>query len=125
MTAEHQITTQQERRLDGLTWWRSYCSCEEYRSGLHRERDRAFETGWDHAMAKQDPEIPPTPDLYTVAEVAKLARVSRMTIYRLVHVGGDHGMAAIQVGHGYRIPREEVEKLLRGGCLGGTPKHQD
>lgn len=43
------------------------------------------------------------------SEVARIARVSKMSIYRLIHSGE---MRAAKVGCQFRIPRGEVEKLL-------------
>jgi excisionase family DNA binding protein len=39
--------------------------------------------------------------LLTIAEVAERWRVSKMTVYRLVHSGA---LRSIQIGHSYRIP---------------------
>lgn len=47
--------------------------------------------------------------LLTVGEVARVMRVSNMTIYRLIKSGQ---MAAIRVGKNYRIRRRDVEKYL-------------
>jgi excisionase family DNA binding protein len=46
----------------------------------------------------------------TVAEVAQMMRVSKMTVYRLVH-GGD--LPAIRVGRSFRVPEEAVHEYLR------------
>ena len=46
----------------------------------------------------------------TVAEVAELMRVSRMTVYRLVH-GGE--LPAARVGRSFRVSRRAVENHLR------------
>ncbi|MDT7705094.1 MAG: hypothetical protein QOG20_701 [Pseudonocardiales bacterium] len=46
----------------------------------------------------------------TVAEVAAMMRVSKMTVYRLVH-GGD--LPAARVGRSFRVPRSAVEDYLR------------
>lgn len=46
----------------------------------------------------------------TVAEVAKAMRVSKMTVYRLVHAGE---LAAVRVGRSYRVPRHVVDEYLR------------
>lgn len=56
--------------------------------------------------------MPDTPDmtLLTVAEVADTMRVSRMTVYRMVHSGE---LPAIRFGRSYRIPAVAVEELLR------------
>ena len=47
----------------------------------------------------------------TVAEVASLMRVSKMTVYRLVH-GGE--LAAVRVGRSFRVPEGAVREYLSG-----------
>lgn len=46
----------------------------------------------------------------TVAEVAASMRVSKMTVYRLVHAGD---LPAIRVGRSFRVPEEAVNDYLR------------
>ena len=46
----------------------------------------------------------------TVAEVAAAMRVSKMTVYRLVH---DGRLPALQVGRSFRIPESAVADYLR------------
>jgi excisionase family DNA binding protein len=46
----------------------------------------------------------------TVAEVAGLMRVSKMTVYRLVHGGG---LPAVRVGRSFRVPEQAVHDYLR------------
>ena len=46
----------------------------------------------------------------TVAEVAALMRVSKMTVYRLVHSGE---LAAVRVGRSFRVPDTAVHAYLR------------
>jgi excisionase family DNA binding protein len=46
----------------------------------------------------------------TVAEVAATMRVSKMTVYRLVHAGD---LPAARVGRSFRVPRGAVEDYLR------------
>jgi excisionase family DNA binding protein len=46
----------------------------------------------------------------TVAEVATVMRVSRMTVYRLVHNGD---LNAVRVGKSFRVPEREVHEYLR------------
>ncbi|MFJ8932117.1 helix-turn-helix domain-containing protein [Streptomyces sp. NPDC102364] len=46
----------------------------------------------------------------TVAEVASVMRVSRMTVYRLVHSGH---LPAIRVGRSFRVPEQAVHEYLR------------
>jgi excisionase family DNA binding protein len=50
----------------------------------------------------------------TVAEVAALMRVSKMTVYRLVHSGE---LAAVQVGRSYRVPEKAVHDYLRDAYI--------
>lgn len=45
----------------------------------------------------------------TVAEVAALMRVSRMTVYRLVHAGT---LPAVRVGRSYRVPERAAHDYL-------------
>lgn len=49
------------------------------------------------------------PSLYTIAEVADFMRVSKMTVYRMVHSGD---LPAIKVGKSYRIPASAIEQIL-------------
>ena len=46
----------------------------------------------------------------TVAEVASIMRVSKMTVYRLVHNGE---MPAVRVGRSFRVPEQAVHDYLR------------
>ena len=46
----------------------------------------------------------------TIAEVAAKMRVSKMTVYRLVH-GGE--LAAVRVGRSFRVTEDEVNDYLR------------
>jgi len=46
----------------------------------------------------------------TVAEVAAVMRVSKMTVYRLVHSGE---LPAIRVGRSFRVPEQAVHDYLR------------
>ena len=46
----------------------------------------------------------------TVAEVADIMRVSKMTVYRLVH-GGE--LPAVRVGRSFRVPEDAVNEYLR------------
>ena len=63
------------------------------------------------------PPVPARPDsnltdvrFLTVAEVAALMRVSKMTVYRLVHSGE---LAAVRVGRSFRVPEKAVHEYLR------------
>ncbi|MDP3891667.1 helix-turn-helix domain-containing protein [Nocardioides sp.] len=46
----------------------------------------------------------------TVAEVAAMMRVSKMTVYRLVHNGE---LPAVRVGRSFRVTEEDVNDYLR------------
>jgi excisionase family DNA binding protein len=57
------------------------------------------------------------PERYlTVVEVAAMLRVSRATVYRLVHAGH---LPGIRVGRSVRVSRDAVQKYLRDAALGG------
>jgi excisionase family DNA binding protein len=46
----------------------------------------------------------------TVAEIAQRMRVSKMTVYRLVHSGE---LPAVRFGRSFRVQRAAVEELIR------------
>jgi excisionase family DNA binding protein len=46
----------------------------------------------------------------TVAEVAELMRVSKMTVYRLVHAGE---LPAVRFGRSYRVPESVVVDAMQ------------
>ena len=50
------------------------------------------------------------PKFLTIAEVASLMRVSKMTVYRLVH-GGE--LPAVRVGRSFRVAEDDVDEYLR------------
>jgi len=56
-------------------------------------------------MSSQQPRV----RFLTVAEVADVMRISKMTVYRLVHSGE---MPAVRVGHSYRVPQDALEQYL-------------
>ncbi len=51
----------------------------------------------------------------TVAEVAAVMRVSKMTVYRLVHSGH---LPAVRVGRSFRVPEQAVHDYLRESYVG-------
>ena len=63
-------------------------------------------------MAAQGPKDRPLSEVtfLTVAEVASVMRVSKMTVYRLVHAGE---LPAARVGRSFRVPRRAVDEHLR------------
>jgi len=52
------------------------------------------------------------PSFLTVAEVATMLRVSKMTVYRMVHSGD---LPAMQVGRSFRVPERAVHDYLAAG----------
>lgn len=48
------------------------------------------------------------PRFLTVAEVADFLRVSKMTVYRMVHAGE---LPAVRVKRSFRVPLKAVEEL--------------
>ena len=63
-------------------------------------------------MSSPQPPDPPLAQVkfLTVAEVAGLMRVSKMTVYRLVHSGE---LTAVRVGRSFRVPEKAVDDYLR------------
>jgi excisionase family DNA binding protein len=67
--------------------------------------------------AADRPERPSRPErplsevaFLTVAEVAAVMRVSKMTVYRLVHAGT---LPAVRVGRSFRVPEQAVHDYLQ------------
>ena len=52
----------------------------------------------------------------TIGEIARIARVSKMTVYREVHAGR---LESVRIGRSFRIPAEAVSRWL-SGSLGRT-----
>ncbi len=50
----------------------------------------------------------------TVQEVAELMRVSKMTVYRMVHAGE---LPAVRFGRSYRVPQNAVETILKSSVV--------
>jgi excisionase family DNA binding protein len=61
-------------------------------------------------MARTDP----ISRLLTVAEVANVIRVSRMTVYRLIRRGQ---LKAIRVGRNYRVREEDLNDYLEAQAV--------
>jgi excisionase family DNA binding protein len=71
-------------------------------------------SGRDSANSKRDSsaaDVQPAAraQFLTVAEVASLMRVSKMTVYRLVHNGE---LPAVRVGRSFRVHAKAVHDLL-------------
>lgn len=52
------------------------------------------------------------PRFLTVAEVAEVMRVSKMTVYRMVHSGD---LPAVRMGRSFRVPQKAVEEMIATG----------
>lgn len=50
----------------------------------------------------------------TVAEVASIMRVSKMTVYRMVHNGE---LPAVRVGRSFRVPEDAVNSYLESSFI--------
>ena len=50
----------------------------------------------------------------TAAEVASVMRVSKMTVYRMVH-GGD--LPTVRVGRSFRVPEKAIHDYLRAAFI--------
>ncbi len=72
--------------------------------------------------AKQEPEPPALGQVkfLTVAEVASIMRVSKMTVYRLVHNGE---LPAVRVGRSFRVPENAVQTYFRQSFFDAHPRH--
>lgn len=63
---------------------------------------------------ERDPRALSDVKFLTVSEVASLMRVSKMTVYRLVHSGE---LPAIRVGRSFRVPEWAVHEYLRDSYI--------
>jgi excisionase family DNA binding protein len=50
----------------------------------------------------------------TVGEIVQIMRVSKMTVYRLIHAGK---LEAIRVGRSFRVAETAVNDYLRGAVV--------
>ena len=65
----------------------------------------------------------PRTTFLTVAEVADMLRVSRMTVYRWVHAGD---LPAVRFGRSFRVPQQAVDVFMKNAVLvGGYPAEDD
>ncbi len=55
----------------------------------------------------------------TVMEVANLMRVSKMTVYRLLHSGE---LPGLRVGRSFRVPADALETYLRSAATETTDR---
>ncbi len=74
----------------------------------------------DQGVEQQKPVVrpvdPPLAEVrfLTVAEVASVMRVSKMTVYRMVHAAE---LPAVRVGRSFRVPEKAVHDYLRGAFI--------
>lgn len=62
------------------------------------------------SSSRERSESIPDPKFLTIAEVASMMRVSKMTVYRLVHNGD---LPAVRVGRSFRVTEDDVNDYLR------------
>ncbi len=55
----------------------------------------------------------------TVAEVADVMRVSKMTVYRMLHAGE---IPAVRVGRSFRVPQDALEQYLATARIEQEPE---
>jgi excisionase family DNA binding protein len=53
-------------------------------------------------------------DLYALAQVAKILRCSRKSVYRLISSGR---LNAIRWGRSYRFRREDIQRFVRNSAI--------
>ena len=75
-------------------------------SGLHAGRSPRSSMSQERQLAEVK--------FLTVAEVASIMRVSKMTVYRMVHAGE---LPAVRVGRSFRVPEDAVHQYLRGSFV--------
>jgi excisionase family DNA binding protein len=83
-------------------------------SGEQSARKRAASAS-THAIAKA-PEGDALAEVrfLTVAEVAAVMRVSKMTVYRLVHSAE---LPAVRVGRSFRVPEQAIHDYLQAAFI--------
>ncbi|ARH94963.1 helix-turn-helix domain-containing protein [Streptomyces sp. MOE7] len=73
----------------------------------------------EEPTARTDPPTGEGTVFLTVAEVATVMRVSKMTVYRLVHEGV---LPAIRVGRSFRMPEHAIHDYLKASFSGTSPR---
>ncbi len=58
----------------------------------------------------------------TVVEVAEVMRVSKMTVYRLLHSGE---LPGVRVGRSFRVPADALDAYLRSPVVKPLPEHDE
>ncbi len=73
---------------------------------------RVFSRRNDNSEVEMAEGLEGVPRFLTVAEVADAMRVSKMTVYRMIHSGQ---MPAVRMGRSFRVPRKAVDDLIAQG----------
>jgi excisionase family DNA binding protein len=99
--------------IDGVALFRAGLTLETYVTGAPNPVKCSASYGRGNSMASETP----LSDVrfLTVAEVALIMRVSKMTVYRLVHSGE---LEAIRVGRSFRVPEAAVNQYLKAAFVG-------
>jgi excisionase family DNA binding protein len=99
--------------MDGVALFCTGLTLETYVAGALKPVKCSASCGRGNWMADETP----LSDVrfLTVAEVALIMRVSKMTVYRLVHSGE---LEAIRVGRSFRVPEQAVNQYLRAAFVG-------
>lgn len=105
--------TNNNEAMDGVALFCAGLTLETYVTGAPNPVKCSASYGRGNSMASETP----LSDVrfLTVAEVALIMRVSKMTVYRLVHSGE---LEAIRVGRSFRVPEAAVNQYLRAAFVG-------
>ena len=66
---------------------------------------------------QNDPVASVIEDLYPLAQVAKILRCSRKSVYRLISSGK---LNAVRWGRSYRFRREDIQRFLKSSAVNGS-----
>jgi excisionase family DNA binding protein len=69
------------------------------------------------AEIKNEPVASVIEDLYPLAQVAKILRCSRKSVYRLISSGR---LNAVRWGRSYRFRREDIQRFLKSSAINGS-----
>jgi len=99
--------------IGGVALFRAGLTLETYVTGAPNPVKCSASYGRGNSMTSETP----LSDVrfLTVAEVALIMRVSKMTVYRLVHSGE---LEAIRVGRSFRVPEAAVNQYLKAAFVG-------
>lgn len=99
VTIDEESLAQEKQRL--LTWMAKANTANVGPTTSQNTKDHEAVGPWGPSLSEVR--------FLTVAEVASLMRVSKMTVYRLVHSGH---LPAIRVGRSFRVPEQVVHEYL-------------